>query len=53
MAALYDRDVAVARSLLDGDGWHAAWAAGYAMPLDQAVAYALGESAAEDRGFVA
>ena len=53
MAALYNRDVALARSLLDGDGWHATWAAGYAMPLDQAVAYALAESTADGSGFVA
>ena len=45
MNAIYERDVALARSLLDQDGWHAAWAAGGAMPLDKAVAYALAEQA--------
>lgn len=39
--SIYDRDLALARSLLDPAGWQAAWAAGCAMPLDQAVAYAL------------
>ena len=45
---IYDRDVALARSLLGPEGWQAAWAAGCAMPIDQAVTYALVESAADD-----
>lgn len=44
--AIYDRDVTLATSLLDPEAWRAAWAAGCAMPLDQAVAYALAESTA-------
>jgi hypothetical protein len=32
--------VATARSLVDGATWTAEWAAGRALPLDQAVAYA-------------
>jgi predicted ATPase/transcriptional regulator with XRE-family HTH domain len=51
--ASYARDVALARSLLDEEAWRAAWAAGGAMPLDQAVAYALAESSADDSGSVA
>jgi hypothetical protein len=46
MDAIYDRDVALARSLLDAGAWDAAWAAGLTMPLDQAVIYALAEQAA-------
>lgn len=49
---IYDRDIALARSLLGPDEWHAAWTAGYAMPLDQAIAYALTESAPHDTGAV-
>lgn len=50
MDAIYDRDLALARSMLDPEAWRTAWAAGYTMTLDQAVAYALTESAADDRG---
>jgi non-specific serine/threonine protein kinase len=46
MDAIYDRDVALARRLLDTEGWDAAWAAGNTMPVDQAVTYALAEQAA-------
>ena len=49
MDAIYEPDAALARSLLDPEGWHAAWTAGRTMPLDQAVAYALADSAADDR----
>jgi tetratricopeptide (TPR) repeat protein len=41
MEAIYDRDVALARRLLDTEGWDAAWAAGNTMLVDQAVTYAL------------
>ena len=37
----YERSLAVARAALDDRGFAAAWAAGQAMTLDQAVAYAL------------
>jgi tetratricopeptide (TPR) repeat protein len=43
--AIYDRDLALAGSLLDPEAWDAAWTAGYAMSLDEAVAYALTEGA--------
>jgi hypothetical protein len=46
MDAIYDRDVALARRLLDAEAWDAAWAAGNTMPVDQAVTYALAEQAA-------
>jgi predicted ATPase/class 3 adenylate cyclase len=36
----YERMVATARALVDGATWTAEWAAGRALPLDQAVAYA-------------
>jgi tetratricopeptide (TPR) repeat protein len=39
--AIYDRDVTLARRLLDAEAWDAAWAAGNTMPVDQAVIYAL------------
>ncbi len=38
---LYARDLALARSQLDPEQWDAAWEQGYAVSLDQAVAYAL------------
>lgn len=43
MDPIYDRDVALAHSLLDAEAWDAAWAAGQAMPLDEAVTYVLAE----------
>jgi predicted ATPase/transcriptional regulator with XRE-family HTH domain len=42
--AHYQRGVAAARALLDGATFAAAWAAGRAMTLEQAIAYALSES---------
>jgi predicted ATPase/transcriptional regulator with XRE-family HTH domain len=41
--AAHERDVASARAQLNAEAWEVAWAAGRAMPLEQAVAYALGE----------
>ena len=38
--AAYERDVAVARARLGEDAFAAAWAEGWAMPLEQAVEYA-------------
>lgn len=46
----YNRDMALARSLLDAAEWQRAWAAGCTMPLDQAVTYALAERSAHDSG---
>jgi hypothetical protein len=43
----YTRDVASARALLDDATFAAAWAAGRALTLEQAIAEALGE---DDRG---
>ncbi len=40
-AADYERSIALTRSQLDDAAWDAAWAAGCAMPLEQAVEYAL------------
>jgi non-specific serine/threonine protein kinase len=37
----FERDLALAQSQLDRKQWHVAWQQGYAMPLEQAVAYAL------------
>ncbi|HEX6736765.1 MAG TPA: tetratricopeptide repeat protein, partial [Vicinamibacteria bacterium] len=37
----YERQLAAARTQLDEGAWSAAWAEGRAMPLEQAVAYAL------------
>jgi predicted ATPase/class 3 adenylate cyclase len=39
--SLYERHVAQAREHLDAGAWAVAWAEGQAMPLEQAVAYAL------------
>ncbi len=39
--AEYDRDVAVGRAQLDDMTFTVAWAAGRAMPQEQAIAYAL------------
>ena len=39
--ALHDRHVVSARAHLDAVAWSAAWAEGRAMPLEQAIAYAL------------
>ena len=39
----YERNVATARALVGDEGFAAAWAEGRGMPLEQAVAYALGE----------
>jgi hypothetical protein len=45
--ARYDQSVAAVRAALGGDAFAAAWAAGRAMPLEQALAYASeGQSAA-------
>ncbi len=41
--AWYEHDLALARSQLDPDTWHAAWTAGGAMTLEQAVEVALAE----------
>ena len=41
--ANYERNLAAARALVDEEGFAAAWAEGRAMPLEQAVAYALDE----------
>jgi hypothetical protein len=41
--AAYERDVAAVRDLLDAAARETAWAAGRAMTLEQAIAYALGE----------
>ena len=41
MQPIYDRAVAAARAQCDEATFAAAWAAGRAMPLDQAIAYAL------------
>jgi hypothetical protein len=40
----YERRLASARAQLDEATWLAAWAEGQAMTLEQAIAYALGES---------
>ena len=40
-----ERNLASARAQLDNDAWDKAWAEGRAMPLEQAVAYALEETA--------
>ncbi len=37
----YERNVAAARARLDDATWAAAWAEGRALPLEEAVAYAL------------
>jgi hypothetical protein len=37
----HDQDITLARSQIDPEQWDAAWEQGYAMPLDQAVAYTL------------
>ena len=37
----YDRSVASARTHLDGAAWEAAWKRGRAMPLEEAIEYAL------------
>jgi hypothetical protein len=37
----YSRDLALAHCQLDAEMWSAAWSAGCAMTLEQAVAYAL------------
>jgi predicted ATPase/DNA-binding SARP family transcriptional activator/Tfp pilus assembly protein PilF len=37
----YDQDIAVLRAALEEEGFEAAWAAGRAMTLEQAIAYAL------------
>ena len=39
--AIYDAAVAAAQAALSGDQWATAWAAGQAMPLNEAVDYAL------------
>jgi hypothetical protein len=43
--ATYDATVATARAALGEDTFAAAWAAGQALPLEQAIAEALGEEA--------
>jgi tetratricopeptide (TPR) repeat protein len=42
---LYERSIATARAQLGEGGFAAAWAAGGALTLEQAIAYALGENA--------
>jgi DNA-binding NarL/FixJ family response regulator len=37
----YDRSVAAARTYLDGAAWEAPWKRGRAMPLEEAIEYAL------------
>jgi hypothetical protein len=41
--SIYERDVALARSQLSPEHWQAAWDAGMAMSLDEAVKFALAE----------
>ncbi len=41
--AYYERALAMARAALDGATWTAAWSTGRALPLEQAVAYALAQ----------
>ena len=38
---VHARNVAIARPHMDAEAWQAAWAEGRAMPLEQAIAYAL------------
>lgn len=45
----YDRTVTTARAALGGDSFAAAWAAGSALPLEQAIAEAVGIEASRDR----
>ena len=40
----YERNLAAARAQLDDGDWQASWAEGRAMPLEQAIAYALEET---------
>jgi tetratricopeptide (TPR) repeat protein len=44
--ALYDRHLAIVRDALGPERWDTFWAEGHAMPLGQAIAYALEEHAA-------
>jgi hypothetical protein len=46
----YDRDFAAVRAQLDEATFAAAWAAGQAMPLKQAIAEALGNEEPSYRG---
>ena len=39
--SVQERHVAIARAQMDETAWQAAWAEGRAMPLEQAIAYAL------------
>ncbi len=41
--ALYERELATLRAQLDETTFEHAWAEGAAMPVGQAIAYALGE----------
>ncbi len=43
----FEQDVAAARAHLSADEWEMAWAAGRAMPLEQAIATALDRAAQE------
>ena len=45
LAAGYAQDIAAVRASLDADTFAAAWAAGEAMPLDDAITAALNEKA--------
>ena len=45
----YQRTLAAVRAVLDPAAFEAAWAAGRALTLDQAIAYALDESAESER----
>jgi predicted ATPase/DNA-binding SARP family transcriptional activator len=47
--AAYERDVTAVRNQLEAAVWQAAWAAGRAMTLEQAVAYALSTDSEENR----
>ena len=42
----YERGIAAARAQLGDEGFARAWAAGGAMSLEQAIAYALGDAVA-------
>jgi tetratricopeptide (TPR) repeat protein len=48
--AEHDRDVAACRAAVDPSTWQAAWAAGEALSLEQAVAYALESPASPSTG---
>jgi DNA-binding NarL/FixJ family response regulator len=45
----YDRDLAEAKAQLDEGAWQSAWAEGYAMSLEQAIAYAQDDGASDEK----